>query len=245
MAEVKWVKLDVDTFDNRKIKHIRKLPEGDSIALIWVMLLTMAGRCNDGGRIYLTESIPYTTKMLSDEMDFEESTVVLALQAFERFGMIYKDGEHIVITGWEEHQNIEGMEKIREQTRNRVARCREKKRIAESSVTSNVTVTVGNETEVDKDKEIDLFTTTTTASAHAHTREGVENSSEIEPPHLAEVLTFFKSDFCTDRCSADPLEEALKFIAYNEKRKWDCLPDWEATAELWAARIKEHTRGVR
>lgn len=247
MAEVKWIKLDVDTFDNRKIKHIRKLPEGDSIALIWVMLLTMAGRCNDGGRIYLTEIIPYTTKMLADEMDFEESTVVLALQAFERFGMIYKDGEHIVITGWEEHQNIEGMEKIREQNRERKRLQRERERRAQldTSRDSHVTVTQGHAIEVDKDKEIDLFTTTTTADTHAHTREGVENSSEVSPPHLAEVLLFFKSDFCTDRCSADPLDEALKFIAYNEKRKWDCLPDWEATAELWAARIKDHSRSVR
>lgn len=96
-----------------------------------------------------------------------------------------------------------------------------------------------------KEEKEKFFTTTTTAGAHARTREGVENSSEYEPPRLAEVLTFFKSDFCTDCNLADPLDEALKFIAYNEKRKWDCLPDWEATAELWAARIKEHLRSVR
>ena len=58
MAEVKWVKLTTDMFDNRKIKYLRKLPEGNNIVLIWVMLLTMAGRCNSGGMIFITENIP-------------------------------------------------------------------------------------------------------------------------------------------------------------------------------------------
>lgn len=49
MADVKWIKITTDMFSNRKIKHLRKLPEGNSIVLIWVMLLTMAGRCNSGG----------------------------------------------------------------------------------------------------------------------------------------------------------------------------------------------------
>ena len=56
-------------FDNRKIRHLRKLPEGNSIVLIWVMLLAMAGKCNDHGKIYLTENIPYTPKMLADERE--------------------------------------------------------------------------------------------------------------------------------------------------------------------------------
>lgn len=38
MNEIKWVKLTVDMFDNRKIRYIRKLPEGNNIVLIWVML---------------------------------------------------------------------------------------------------------------------------------------------------------------------------------------------------------------
>ncbi len=117
MAEVKWVKLTTDMFDNRKIKHLRKLPEGNNIVLIWVMLLTMAGRCNSGGMIFLTENIPYTPKMLADELDFEENTVSLALRALEQLDMIVTDNGFFAIAGWEEYQNIEGMEKIREQNR--------------------------------------------------------------------------------------------------------------------------------
>lgn len=100
MAEVKWVKLTTDMFDNRKIKHLRRLPEGNSIVLIWVMLLTMAGRCNSGGMIFLTENIPYTPKMLADELDFEESTVALALKALEQLDMIVTDDGFFSIAGW-------------------------------------------------------------------------------------------------------------------------------------------------
>lgn len=91
MSDVKWIKITTDMFDNRKIRHLRKLPEGNSIVLIWVMLLAMAGKCNDHGKIYLTENIPYTPKMLADELDFEENTVQLALQALEQLDMIVLD----------------------------------------------------------------------------------------------------------------------------------------------------------
>lgn len=128
MAEIKWVKITTDMFDNRKIKHIRKLPEGNNIVLIWVMLLTMAGRCNSSGMIYLTENIPYTPKMLADELGFDESVIVIALGTLERLGMICQDEGKLVIPGWEEHQNIEGMARIRQQARDRKRAERERQK---------------------------------------------------------------------------------------------------------------------
>ena len=155
MAEVKWIKLTTDMFDNRKIKHLRRLPDGDSIVLIWVMLLTMAGRCNSGGMIFLTENIPYTPKMLADELDFEENTVILALKALEDLNMIVTNGNYFAIAGWEEYQNIEGMDRIREQTRKRVAKHRENKGLLPCNATSNATVTQCNATDIEEDKEKD------------------------------------------------------------------------------------------
>ena len=163
MGDVKWVKLTTDMFDNRKIKHLRRLPEGNNIVLIWVMLLTMAGRCNSGGMIFLTENIPYSHKMLADELDFEENTVVLALQALEQLDMIVTDNGFFTIAGWEEYQNIEGMEKIREQNRERKRLQRERKRQAllDESRDVHVTVTgchgIEEEGEEEKEKEFHSF----------------------------------------------------------------------------------------
>ena len=147
-------------FDNRKIKHLRRLPDGNSIVLIWVMLLTLAGRCNSGGMIFLTENIPYTSKMLADELDFEESTVQLALNALEQLGMIQTSGDgFLAVTGWEEHQNIEGMEKIRESKRLAQARWRAKqaaiaeKSTVDSTVDSTEIESNNADKEIDKEKE--------------------------------------------------------------------------------------------
>lgn len=147
-SDVKWIKITTDMFDNRKIRHLRRLPEGNNIVLIWVMLLTMAGRCNAGGMVFLTENIPYTPKMLADELGFEENTVKLALDALEALQMIKSDG-FLSISGWEEYQNIEGMERIREQTKKRVAEYRQRQK----SVA--LPVTLRNAPDIDKDKEED------------------------------------------------------------------------------------------
>lgn len=162
MADVKWIKLTTDMFDNRKIKHLRRLPDGNNIVLIWVMLLTMAGRCNANGMVFLTENIPYTPKMLADELDFEENTVILALQALENLNMIVTDSGFFAIAGWNEYQNIEGMDKIREQNRIRKQKQREKQKLLpDVSRDSHVTVTQSHATEEDieedKDKEKEIY----------------------------------------------------------------------------------------
>lgn len=157
MAEVKWIKLTTDMFDNRKIKHLRRLPEGNSIVLIWVMLLTMAGRCNSNGMIFLTENIPYSPKMLADELDFEENTVQLALNALEQLNMIVTNNGFFAIAGWEEYQNIEGMEKIREQNRIRKQRQRDKQKLLpDGSRDSHGTVPQCHATDIEEDKDKDI-----------------------------------------------------------------------------------------
>ena len=161
MAEIKWIKITTDMFDNRKLRHLRRLPEGNNIVLIWVMLLTMAGRCNSGGMIFLTENIPYTPKMLADELDFEENTVQLALQALEQLNMIVANNGFFSIAGWEEYQNIEGMDKIREQNRLRKQKQRAKALLAEPvhemsrDITGQVTQCHATDIDKEKDKESD------------------------------------------------------------------------------------------
>ncbi len=166
MADVKWVKLTTDMFDNRKIKHLRKLPEGNNIVLIWVMLLTMAGRCNAGGMIFLTENIPYTPKMLADELDFEENTVILALQVLEQLDMIVTDNGFFAIAGWEEYQNTDRLAEIREYNRLAKQKSRAKKKqleasyddVNDKSMTSQRGHDIEEEEEEDKEKEIHSFT---------------------------------------------------------------------------------------
>lgn len=156
MADVKWIKLTTDMFDNRKIKYLRRLPDGNNIVLLWIMLLTMAGRCNAGGMIFLTENIPYTSKMLADELGFEENTVILGIQALESLNMVVADKGYFTISGWEEYQNTDKLAEMQEKHRLRQAKYREKQKALQSDVTVTSRVTLGDAIDIDKELELDI-----------------------------------------------------------------------------------------
>ncbi|MDD6796199.1 MAG: phage replisome organizer N-terminal domain-containing protein [Clostridiaceae bacterium] len=54
MGNVKWIKVNVDMFDNVKFRVIDTMPERDSIIYIWVRLLCEAGKIDDEGYIKIT-----------------------------------------------------------------------------------------------------------------------------------------------------------------------------------------------
>jgi predicted phage replisome organizer len=144
-------------FDDEKIKLIRTMPESDALLLTWVQLLVQAGKANASGNIVLSETIPYTEEMLAAIFDRPINIIRLALQTFQQFGMIDIDNGLISIANWEKHQSVDRMDKIREDTRKRVAQHREKqKKLGNGKC--NVTVTQSNETEeeLEEEKEKDI-----------------------------------------------------------------------------------------
>ena len=124
MADVKWIKLTTSMFDDEKIRLIESMPEADAILVLWVKLLLQAGKCNEDGYIYLNNSMPYTDEMLSTLFNKPLNIIRLALETFRSFKMIEVSNTGIYINNWHKHQNIEGLDKIREQTRLRVAKHR-------------------------------------------------------------------------------------------------------------------------
>ncbi|WMJ88891.1 phage replisome organizer N-terminal domain-containing protein [Anaerocolumna sp. MB42-C2] len=160
LAEVSWIKLKIDMFDDEKIKLIQALPEGDSILVIWIRLIALAGKCNAGGYVLIEEDFPYNDEMLSTIFNKQLNTVKLALTTFERFNMIERTVKGIYITNFEKHQNIDGMEKIKEQNRIRKQRQRDKQKeialIEDCHVTCHDDVTPSHaiEEEIEKEKEI-------------------------------------------------------------------------------------------
>lgn len=157
MADITWVKLKTDMFDNEKIKLIEALPDSDTILIIWIKLIAYAGKVNAGGYIMLTENIPMNEEELATIFNRPLNTVRLALNTFERYGMITKSDEGAIkIANWEIHQNIDGMERVRQLNAARVRKHREKKKKQNTIPEKcNVTVTSCNSTEEDIDKELD------------------------------------------------------------------------------------------
>lgn len=161
MSEVKWIKLSTGIFDNRKIRQIEKMPEGDALIVIWLKLLILAGNVNDGGLVYFTKEIPYTDQLLATQFDRPLSVIQLAISTFIKFEMIDVIDDLICISNWEKYQNVERLEEIREQNRIRQKRWYDSHK-PNVSLTQNLTLPNGTDIEVDKekDKELDLDTST-------------------------------------------------------------------------------------
>ena len=229
---VKWIKLTTDMFDNRKIKHLRRLPDGNNIVLIWVMLLTMAGRCNSNGIIFLTENIPYTPEMLADELDFEEKTVQLALNAFEQLNMIVTNNEFFAIAGWEKYQNIDGMAKIREQNRLAQQRFREKRKLLNEceeamSDDSNMTVILRNGTDIDKEEDKEERKRNNTNTNKPRKK---PSKQPFIPPTLEEVQAY-----CESRGNK---VDAKQFFDYFDAGNWidskgNPVKNWKQKVITW------------
>ena len=129
MADLIWVKLALNIFDDEKIKYFYMFGNGDAIFCIWIKLIVQAGKCNMGGKICLSRDMPYTLPMLAVILDRNEEELQKALKIFLDLKMIKFDKKGIFqITNWEKHQNIEALARIRAQTRKRVQKHREKKK---------------------------------------------------------------------------------------------------------------------
>ena len=128
MAEVIWIKLYTSFFDNKKVRVLRKWPDGDRMVLFYIFLLTRAGQCNDGGRVYFSETKAYNKFSLALEFGCTAQFVEETLHTLSLIEMVEYNDDDLRILDWEKHQNAEGLERIREANRERSRRYREKKR---------------------------------------------------------------------------------------------------------------------
>lgn len=163
MAEVKWIKIATDIFDDEKILLIEALPDAYAIITVWFKLLCLAGKKNNGGVFLMNDKIPYTDKMLATIFRMNESTVKLALNAFEQFKMIEIVEGIITIPNWNKHQTLDAYERKKERDRlyqeERRAKQRaliEKSSDESSERTSDVAVS-DIDKEEDKEKDNNIY----------------------------------------------------------------------------------------
>lgn len=226
MADVKWIKIVTDIFDDEKILLIETLPDADSIIVIWFKMLCLAGKQNNDGILIMSNRLPYTEKMLANIFRRNENTVKLALATFEEFGMIEIVNDTITIPNWSKHQSLDKLEKIKEQNKKRIAEYRERKRLLEtdenSNAESNVTVTLRNATDkirIDKnrlDKSIE------------------DNGISAKPKRFTKPSLDEIKSYCIERNNN---VNAEKFFDYYESNGWkvgkSAMKDWKAAIRSW------------
>lgn len=187
--DVKWIKMMVGMFDGMSFKKIKRAKIGgesfrDKLTAVWFELMDFAGKCNHEGAFISPAEIPFTDLAdIATMIDRETEELQLCMTFFINEGMVTVVDDVYSLSNWSEYQNKEGLDKIRAQTRERVARHREAKRLLCSgvnvtggNVTDSVTVTECNA--LDKDKDLES--------------EG-ENNNSASQPSPAAVDAFFDS----------------------------------------------------
>ncbi len=185
MADVKWIKITTDIFDDEKILMIESMPSADSIIVIWLKLLTFAGKQNNDGVFLMSNRIAYTDEMLACIFRRDVNLVRLALKTFEQFGMIEIIEKVITIPNWNKHQTLDAYEKKKERDRLYQAERRAKQKLlvsgspdesSDGQKTPSSDVAVSEE-DIEKEKDIE--------------REIKKNSAS--QPSKADVEAFFES----------------------------------------------------
>jgi predicted phage replisome organizer len=157
--------------------------------VIWFKLLCLAGEINDCGAVYITPKMPFDPVSLADELKKPRAVVDAAIKTFEKHDMLIRDDAGFIqIMNWEKYQNVEGLEKIREQNRKRQKEWYDRQKAnanltlpnAKPNVRISEDVTLPNATEEEgeEDKEFHSF-----IQSRAREEKYVENKvaeSELE-----------------------------------------------------------------
>ena len=258
MAEIKWIKLSVNMFDDEKIKLIRTLPDGEKIVMIWVQTMCLAGKINDGGSVYMGQNLAYSDEMLATIFNQPLNVVRAALSTLHNFEMIdISDNGVIDILNWEKHQNIDGMERIQTQNRERKRRFDLRKKVKELGYDpngktvpneveeleeyvkelSNVTVTSGNATEEDKirieEEKKRINTNTVNKLPESELKSDFETLWSIYPNKKgkAKALTAYKKAIKDGVANAD-IEKGIKAYSREIEHK-RTSPEYIAHGSTW------------
>lgn len=252
MADVKWIKLATEIFDNRKIKQIECLPDGDGIIVVWFKLLCLAGSINDNGMVYFTQDIPYTDQMLAAQFNRPITLIQLALETFMKFGMVEIVDDILHVSNWEKYQNVDRLNELREYNRIAKQRSRERKKLPKGvndmSMTCQSSQDIDIDKDIDKDKEKDIDKTRkdtdSTDSANPTNANNDDLVSQLRekydvpekktrktfsPPSVDDVKAY-----CTERNNS---VDAEKFVDYYSSNGWmvgkNKMKDWKAAVRTW------------
>lgn len=155
MADVKWIKIVTDIFDDEKIRFIETMPTGDELIVIWFRILCLCGKSNNSGFLMFTNKLPYTEEMLASIFNRDIKVIQFALTTFEHLEMIELIDNKIYVSNWEKYQNLDKLEQKKLYDREYQKKKREEKKLLLNNRTTIVQESYDNRT-LDIDKDIDI-----------------------------------------------------------------------------------------
>lgn len=240
MADVKWIKITTDIFDDEKIAIIESLPEGDSIIVIWFKLLCLAGKTNNSGVFMINDKLAYTDEMLATIFRRKVTTVRLALRTFQEYGMVDIVEGVITIPKWGKHQNLDSIEKKKEYQKTYMQNYREKQRQiacktncktnSNTNSKANVSRTdIDKEIEEDKDKEKESkekVSCQLIADLYNDTCVSFPKCTRLSDSRIKALKARLKKYTVDDFKQLFEKAEASEFLKGSNGRDWSASFDW-------------------
>ncbi len=224
MADVKWIKIVVDIFNDEKILLIESLPDADSIIVCWFKLLCLAGKQNNDGVLMLNDRLAYTDEMLSTVFRRPLQTVRLALDTFVQFGMIEIVNGAITIPNWGKHQSIDRLEKLREYQKEYHREYRKKQaQIPEAVDRKDDRKLYVNDTDIDIDKD----------------KKKNKSKNVFIPPTQEEVEAY-----CKEKGYDIDTEFFFRYYTASNWKRRDGTPvlNWKQTVVTWVKKDQEKAK---
>ncbi len=241
MADVKWIKITTDIFDDEKILLIESLSEADTILVIWFKLLCLAGKQNNNGIFIMANKMPYTDEMLSTVFRRDLKTVQKALNTFEQYGMIEIVDNAITLPNWGKHQNLEGMDRIREQNRKRQEKWYKNNKKNNPNVRSNVIITLPNATDKNRIEKKENRKEGEN-NAHTHAREDTEEKNKYNSYGKFKNVNLTEEEYnnlSTEVLNRDKLIGKLSAHIKSSGKKYN---DHYATLIKWDSEDREKNK---
>ena len=229
MSDVKWIKIATNIFDDEKIMLIESLPEADSIIVIWFKLLALAGKSNNSGVFMISEQMPYTDEMLATVFRRKESTVKLALDTFERFGMIEVVDDVITIPNWGKHQNLDQLENKREYMKKymRDYRNKQKKIACKTNCKTNSKTNVSEaEEEREKERDKDIINYQEIIDMYNDTCVSLPKVTALSDKRKKAIKARLRQYSVDDFKRLFEKAEASNFLKGGNDRDWTANFDW-------------------
>ena len=179
MANVTWIKMKVGMFDGISFKRIKKAKIAgklgrDKLTAIWFELMDFAGKRNEGGKLSDVDDLS-----IMIDRDAKELKQCLDFFIAEEMINVSSDGIYNIVN-WSVYQSVEEMDRIKEQTRKRVEKHRNKQKCSvTSNVTCNADVTQCNAIEEEREEEIEREKEKEYSFIHSFSCEENEKSDDV------------------------------------------------------------------
>ncbi len=220
-----WLKLKEDFFEETLLKLLRKLPDGDAVAIVYLKLLLKALKNN--GKIFIDGLLPDQSEEIAIWLDEDVNIVKMTIEALKRYNVVETvDSETLYIN------TIELMLGSECYSAKRVREHRDRKK---EVLQSNKVVTISNqekreELELDKREELDknkvyvekikdLFNGTCSNLSK------IKSLSKKRISHIKQRENTLK-DFNVDWEEYFVIVNNSQFLIGKNKTKWKANFDW-------------------